>query len=109
MSGRRFEAGDHFVIPPMEYRLVHGAKHPDDLRLDWRYVTDWRPVELDHVALIVDAIADNENVLYPPPAHGGGKVYAFVRTALREGWRRARVQLHTDRAEKARRHEEGAA
>src|SRR5262249_35000282 len=68
MTERRFRAGDTFRIPPMEYRLQLGKKGAQDLRLDWRYSDDqgrispWRPVELDHVALILDAIADNENV-----------------------------------------------
>ena len=100
MTGRRFHDGETFEIPPLQYRLVRGRKGPDDLRLDWRWVTDWRPVELDHVALIVDAIADNENILYPPPAAGGGKVYQLVRQALREGWRKARHDLHLERMQR---------
>jgi hypothetical protein len=90
----------------MQYRLRFGTKGVDDLKLEWRHVSDWRPVELDHVALIVDAIADNENVLYPPPAAGGGKVWAFVRCAFRDGWLVARCQLHEERARKAERHEQ---
>jgi hypothetical protein len=95
---RRFHVGDTFTIPPLEYRCVRGRKSPADLVLEWRHVGEWRPVELDHVAIIVDAIADNERELYPPPAAGGGKVYAFVRTALRDGWRAARDGLHRERA-----------
>jgi hypothetical protein len=97
---RRFHDGDTFDIPPMQYRIVRGKKGPNDLRLDWRWTTDWRPVELDHVGLIVDAIADNENVLYPPPARGGGKVWSFVRDALKLGWLKARHDLHLERAER---------
>jgi hypothetical protein len=100
---RRFRLGDTFEIAPMQYRLVRGSKHPDDLRLDWRWTTEWRPVELDHVALIVDAIADNENVLYPPPAAGGAKVVQFVIAALRHGWRTARHDLHLERARRQER------
>lgn len=99
-NDRRFHDGDEFEIPPMQYRTVRGKKGPNDLRLDWRYIGEWRPVELDHVGLIVDAVADNENVLYPPPAKGGAKVYAFLCTALREGWRKARTVLHEERANK---------
>ncbi len=102
---RRFRAGGAFRIPPMDYRLEPGKKGPGDLRLDWRYNDDdgtsgWRPVELDHVALILDAIADNENALYPAPAAGGGYVYRFARTALRDGWHRARHELHLQRMQK---------
>ena len=102
-TGRRFHAGDTFRIPPMDYRLERGKKGPDDLRLDWRYhddqgrISPWRPVELDHVALIVDAIADNENVLYPLPASGGAYVWRFVRTAFKDGWHKARHDLHLQR------------
>lgn len=100
---RRFHEGDTFVIPPMEYRIVRGRKGPADLRVDWRHISEWRPVELDHVGLIVDAIADNENVLYPPPAAGGAYVWRFLRTALRDGWATARDQLHRERAARAER------
>jgi hypothetical protein len=98
MTDRRFHDGDTFEIAPFQYRLRPGRKGPDDLVLEWRWMTDWRPVELDHVALIVDAIADNENVLYPRPAAGGGMVAGFVLTALRSGWRKARHDLHLQRA-----------
>ena len=98
MTERRFHDGEVFDIPPMQYRVVRGKKGPDDLRLDWRWATDWRPVELDHVAIIVDAIADNENVLYPPPARGGAKTWTFVQTAFKHGWRKARHDLHLERA-----------
>jgi hypothetical protein len=106
MTERRFHAGETFRIPPMEYRLERGKKGVDDLRLDWRYSDDdgrispWRPVELDHVALILDAIADNENILYPPPASGGAYVTRFVRTVFREGWCKARTELHLQRMQK---------
>lgn len=102
---RRFHDGDVFDIPPMQYRIVRGKKGPEDLRLDWRWTTDWRPVELDHVAIIVDAIADNENVLYPPPASGGAKTWRFVQTAFKFGWRRARNDLHLERANRDERRE----
>ena len=98
MSDRRFHVGETFDIPPMQYRLVRGRKGPDDIRLEWRWCTDWRPAELDHVALIVDVVADNENVLYPLPAAGGGKTWAFVRSAFKDGWLKARHDLHLERA-----------
>jgi hypothetical protein len=102
---RRFSADETFRIPPMEYRLVTGRKGPGDLRLDWRWndegrVSPWRPVELDHVFLIVDAIADNENYLYPLPAAGGDYVRRFVVAALRNGWVQARHDLHLERMRK---------
>lgn len=107
MIERRFEAGQTFTIGQLQYRIERGDKHPDDLRLDWRYCGDWQPVVLDHVALIVDMIADNENILYPPPAAGGDYVRRYVIKALREGWRAAVVELHTQRARKADRSELG--
>jgi hypothetical protein len=103
---RRFSAGATYRIPPMDYRLVSGRKGAGDLRLDWRWhdddgrISPWRPVELDHVALILDAIADNENYLYPPPAAGGAYVTKFVRTVFREGWAKARTELHLQRMQK---------
>ena len=95
---RRFHVGESFTIPPLEYRCVRGRKGPRDVRLEWRHIGEWRPVELDHVALILDAIADNERELYPPPAKGNAKVVAFVRLAFGKGWRAARDELHRERA-----------
>jgi len=95
---RRFKAGDTFKVDGIWYRLVPGRKDPDDLRLDWASPGwSWRPVSLDHVALIIDAISDNENVLYPPPAAGGGYVWKFVKQALRDGWRKAVYDLQLER------------
>jgi hypothetical protein len=107
MTERRFHEGDTFSIPPMEYRLVQGKKSPDDLRLDWRWVgangrSMWQPISLDQVAFIVDALADNENVLYPPPRYdGGARVLSFVRMAYRDGYERALASLHQERQNKA--------
>jgi hypothetical protein len=102
---RRMKFAERF---PSEEELAHavsqfGSWH---LRLDWRYhddkgrISPWRPVELDHVAIIVDVIADNENYLYPPPAAGGAYVFRFVKTALRDGWSKARHDLHLQRMQK---------
>lgn len=99
---RQFRIGDVIDVPPMQYRIVRGHKSPDDQRLDWRYVGDWRPVELDHAGLIAAAIAENEDRLYPYPAKGGGKVRAFVHACYRS-WRQARHDLHLERARKAER------
>jgi hypothetical protein len=114
MTERRFHEGDTFSIPPMEYRLVQGKKSPDDLRLDWRWVgangrSMWQPVSLDQVAFIVDALADNENVLYPPPRYdGGARVLSFVRMvgecprSLPSGPMRGRlIAGHSPQAEQA--------
>lgn len=105
---RRFHDGETLWIPPMQYRLRRGRKGTDDLVLEWRWVTDWRPVELDHVALIADAIADNENYLFPAPAAGGGMVYRFVKQALRDGWQQARHDLHLQRQRRQERDEEAS-
>ena len=95
---RRFKAGDRFQIDGIWYRLIPGRKGPSDLRLEWYMpVMKWRAVTLDHAALILDAISDNENVLYPPPAAGGGKVVQFVRQVFREGWGKAVYQLQMER------------
>lgn len=71
----------------MQFRLVPGSKHADDLRLDWRYVSQWQPVTLDVVALILDAVAENENVLYPPDhgCKGNAYVVEFAKRAIRDG------------------------
>jgi hypothetical protein len=97
-GGRRFQNGDTFTIGNVEYRITCGAKGPDDLRLDWRFATTWQPVVLDHVALILDCIGENEDLLYPPPAKGSAYVHEFVMRARREGWRKAVARLQIERA-----------
>lgn len=100
---RRFRAGGPFKVDGIWYRLIQGEKGPDDLRLDW-YVPNgdsqklaWRPVTLDHVFLIVDAIADNENYLFEWPAAGGDYVRRYVMKALKEGYRKAIYDLQMER------------
>lgn len=100
-NSRRFQAGDRFLYDGIWYRLVPGRKGPDDLRLEWACSGfAWRPVTLDHAAIMVDAIGENENYLYPPPYAGAGKVWQFVIKALREGWRQAVHDLHLERDHK---------
>lgn len=94
---RRFRDGQHFEFGDVEYRIVRGRKGPDDLRLDRRFHSRWVPVTLDDTFLVVDVIADNENVLFPPPASGGGKVWKALKTALQYGWHRARHDLQLER------------
>lgn len=98
MTDRRFHDGEHFNLSPVEYRVVRGRKSAGDLRLEWRWNAEWQPVPLDHVFLIVDFVADNENVLFPPPAAGGGYVHRFIVKALKYGWRQARHDLQLERA-----------
>jgi hypothetical protein len=111
MNERRFHAGDVFSIPPMQYRIVPGTKRAapgeTDLRLDWRYVGEWQSVTLDSVALILDAIAENENVaLFPPPRYkGNAYVVEFAKRAIRDGHGPARCWLQELRA---RKHDPGA-
>lgn len=98
--GRRFKAGDQFKVDGVYYRIVHGDKAPDDLRLDWSGpgpVRAWRPVSLEHVAIIIDAIGENENFLFPPPHAGEGKVWQFLLKVRREGWRQANHDLNLER------------
>lgn len=98
----RFHDGDRLRIPgpgfDIEYRVVQGTKAADDLRLDWRIVTPYQAVCLDHVALIVDAIYENEDRLYPAPEYrGGGKVLAYVLGAVKHGHLWARHNLYLER------------
>jgi hypothetical protein len=80
------------------FRTVRGNKFPGDVRLEWRINGRYEPVSLDAIALVVDVITDNENARFPWPASGGGKVYKFLRQAMRDGWQRANYCLHLERA-----------
>ena len=107
MSDRRFHAGDCIDVPPMQYRVVPGRKQADDLLLQWRYVGPWESVTLDQCAVILDAIAENEDALYPPERGYQGNAYVvkFCKMAIAEGHGRARYWLQHARA---RKHDPGA-
>ena len=102
MTPRRFQAGwEHRIPGPVftrEYRVVPGEKGSDDLRLDWRIVTQWQRVCLDDIAVTVDQVYENEERLYPPPEYkGGGKVTAFVLGAIQRGYAYACNHLYVER------------
>lgn len=87
MTERRFSAGQVFDIPPMQFRIVEGRKQPVagevDLVLQWRHVAPWQSVTLDHVALVLDMVAENEDVaLFPPRLGFKGNAYVveFAKT-----------------------------
>jgi hypothetical protein len=105
-GSRRFQACDPFPVDGIWYRIRTGSKGTGDLRLDW-YVPSgpdqkaaWRPVSLEHAALHVDFIHDNENVIHPPPEAGGAYVLKFLRQVFSEGWRQANHDLHLQRNRK---------
>lgn len=105
MRERRFKAGDTFRLDEVDYRVRQGVKHQDDLRIEWCINGEWRPISLDSVFLIVDMIAENEDVLYPPRNDGRGPlggemVIRAVKTARIRGWRKAVAELHEQRARK---------
>lgn len=107
MRPREFGAGDQFMAGGVAFRVVHGEKGPDDLRLDWLVNGYWQPVILDAVFAVVDMVAQNEDLLYPFPARGGEEVIRYLRLAREVGWQRAALQLQKARAEKQRKLEEG--
>ena len=109
MTERRFSAGQVFDIPPMQFRIVEGRKQPVagevDLVLQWRHVAPWQSVTLDHVALVLDMVAENEDVaLFPPRLGFKGNAYVveFAKRAIRDGHGPARCWLQETRA---RRHD----
>jgi hypothetical protein len=105
VTERRFSDGDVFDIPPMQFRIVQGNKRPvageTDLRIEWRHVAPWQPVTLDHVALVLDAVAENEDIaLFPPRLGFKGNAYVveFCNRAIRYGHGPARCWLQETRA-----------
>lgn len=87
---RRFAAGQRYVISGLTFRVVPGAKAPNDLRLDVAYAGGiYRPVRMSLGAFLADYFYENEAELYPPPALGGDKYLAYLARAARDGWREA--------------------
>jgi hypothetical protein len=99
MSDRRYRVGQAFHRDGLHYRIVAGHKAPGDQRLEWRVDGEWIPVSLEHVALVLAVIAENEAHLYPHGS-GNGKVVTFATTAIRHGHAEANYWLAIERARK---------
>lgn len=100
---RRWPAGRVETIRGVRFRTVKGDKSPDDVRLEWFVSGRWSPVYLDPVFAIVDAICENEDVLYPHPHRGGEETLDYLRTARIRGWEIALDRLRQARANKVER------
>jgi hypothetical protein len=99
MTGRRYRVGQAFHRDGVHYRIVAGHKSPADQRLEWRVNGEWIPVSLEHVALVLAIIGENEAHLYDH-ASGNGKVVKFAMTAIRYGHAEANYWLAMERARK---------
>lgn len=95
---RRWWAGQEGYVGGMLFRVVPGAKGPNDLRLDWRIQGIWRPVPMKVVAFMTDFFYDNEDALYPPPAQGGEFFITYLRQATVHGFKDADRGLRDDQA-----------
>jgi hypothetical protein len=99
MSQRRYRAGQRFTRDGVHYRIVAGVKGPDDLRLEWRVEGRWLPVSMEHAALHVAVMGDNEVFLYPHGS-GYGKLLGFLHIAARYGHQAAVERLRLERCRK---------
>jgi hypothetical protein len=99
---RQFRAGAVGQAGGVEYRIVQGKKHPDDLRLDLR-ARDWVPVGMALGFLLSDFFNENENVLYPPEqGFKGGKMWLdYLIGAAEAGWEAAADLLRDQRERRA--------
>ena len=95
---RRWRDGDTGTLDGVRYRVVRGAKGPDDLRLDWLIGGKWRAVHMRVAAMLADFFYENEDALYPPPRYKGGrKVLTYLRHAGLHGWEKAEAGLRVER------------
>ena len=103
MTDRRYHIGQRWSRDGIHYRIVAGDKPvecgEEDHRLEWTINGLWIPVSLEHVALILSVIGENENVLYPHGS-GNGKVMTFASQAIRYGHEQANYWLQIERARK---------
>lgn len=81
----------------MQFRIVRGAKSPDDLRLDWYIDGHWIAVPMMVGGFLADFFGENEDVLYPPPAKGGAKYIEYLRWSWKHGVDRAQAGLEAER------------
>lgn len=105
---RRWKAGDELVVDGLHFRVVQGAKSPEDLRLELELGSGWRPVNMSWGALMADFFFENEDVLYPPEErhlHGriGGQYYLnYCARAAREGWQESDYGMRGEKRRKDR-------
>lgn len=105
---RRWTPGLITDLSTARYRVVPGAKSPDDLRLERLDNGRWVPVFMEETFLMVDFFHENEGALNPYRPHwrqsGGTYFLAEVIDAARNGWRGP-----TDRIRQNRRRRDSAA
>lgn len=111
---RRWNAETNFELAGMQFRVVHGVKAPDDLRLDWlvrdvQGIGHWITVPMSVALMLCDFFFENEDVLYPPPAKGGKYFLDYVRVACRSGWEKAQAGIRMARQAKQGLFDEAAA
>lgn len=112
---RRFKAGDQFKIDGVHFRVREGDKpvrggsrrgeHGHDLVLEWWLPNEdrWVRPTFAPLALMVDMLCENEDVLYPPPAKGGEYLIEHLLTARHGGHEMAARELAEDKAKRRRR------
>lgn len=91
-----FRAGDHGEIFGVEWRIVRGRKHPEDLRLEIR-TPKFLPVSMVLGYLFADFYAQNERVLYPHIRDAGRRYRIAIHGAQTLGWQDAADQLAYER------------
>lgn len=124
---RRFNAGDEFYIDGLRLRIASGGKeikrgprageYGHDLVIEWLSLDErkWVRMRFAVLALLVDFLCENEDVLYPPEHgfRGGEMLLANMRTAKERGHLAAIAEVEGDqaalRARKAKRSSEAAA
>lgn len=96
---RQFEAGQHFNLGGIRFRVAVGGKSDDDLKLEvWTADAEWRPVEMRAVGMIHAFFCENEDHLYPPPRFLGADYWrAWLRLCERD-WRAADKKLAKEKA-----------
>lgn len=102
---RRFQAGQTGDFNGIQWRIVNGKKHPEDLRLDI-CSPSWRSIPMALSFLEADFFTENERVLYPNGDRD--KYLKFLRGAVILGWEVAHDQLEEEKRRKRERGTEAA-
>ncbi len=117
MSARRFKAGDEFEFDGIHFRVMPGDKpirggrlkgeKGHDLVMEWWCAHDhqWKRFTFRPLALMVDFLCENEDVLYPRSAgfHGGDELLEHLTLARFGGYEAAIAELTADKANRRKR------
>ena len=98
---RRWAPTDPWSVGSSTFRVIPGAKGPDDLRLERWTVQGWRPIKMAETFVEADFFHENEQWLEQARDHwrrpGGSYFLEQLLLAVQGGWTKPARRLEDDK------------